>query len=207
MEGPRSLPACTKAVAVRPSRKTPPPSLMAHLDFEKPLVDLESKINELKQVSNGDNRIHREIATLERRAKQLQHDLYRELTTWQKVQLSRHPDRPYFLDYLERLFDDFVELHGDRAYGDDPAVVAGFASFEGQSVALIGQQKGRTTKRQAPPQLRNGSSRGLPKSVPRDGNWRIDFVDPCLLSSTLRAPTRESAPRNAAKAKRSVRRS
>ena len=83
---------------------------------------------------------------LEERAKKLTRDIYKDLSVWQKVQLSRHPDRPYFLDYADRLFDDLVELHGDRAFGDDPAIIAGFATFDGRSVAVIGQQKGRTTK-------------------------------------------------------------
>lgn len=119
---------------------------MAHLDFEKPLVDLEERIRELKSVAEHERGIEKQIQKLEERAERLQRDLYRELSIWQKVQLSRHPDRPYFLDYLERLFEDFVELHGDRAFGDDPAMVCGFASFRGRSVAVIGQQKGRSTK-------------------------------------------------------------
>ncbi|MFW6067644.1 MAG: acetyl-CoA carboxylase carboxyltransferase subunit alpha [Myxococcota bacterium] len=119
---------------------------MAVLEFEKPLVELEARIEELRSMSGRDEAIERQLEELEVRVEELQHDIYRRLTVWQKVQLSRHPDRPYFLDYLERLFEDFVELHGDRAYGDDPAVVAGLATFEGRSVAVIGHQKGRTTK-------------------------------------------------------------
>jgi acetyl-CoA carboxylase carboxyl transferase subunit alpha len=119
---------------------------VAHLDFEKPLVDLEERIRELKSVAEHERGIEKQIQKLEERAERLQRDLYRELSIWQKVQLSRHPDRPYFLDYLERLFEDFVELHGDRAFGDDPAMVCGFASFRGRSVAVVGQQKGRSTK-------------------------------------------------------------
>ncbi len=119
---------------------------MAHLEFEKPLVELEARIRELKDASHGVEAIDAEIAELEARAERLQRELYEDLGVWEKVQLSRHPDRPYFLDYLEAIFDDFVELHGDRSFGDDAAVVAGFASFEGRSVAVIGHQKGRTTK-------------------------------------------------------------
>lgn len=119
---------------------------MAHLDFEKPLVDLEDRIRELKSLSDAEGGIDDQIRRLERRAVKLRTEIYGELSTWQKVQLSRHPDRPYFRDYLERCFDDFVELHGDRAFADDPAIVAGFARFDGRSVAVIGQQKGRTTK-------------------------------------------------------------
>lgn len=82
----------------------------------------------------------------EERSRKPKRDSYDELSVWQKVQLSRHPGRPYFLDYVELLFEDFVELHGDRAFSDDPSIIAGFARFEGRSVAVVGQQKGRTTK-------------------------------------------------------------
>jgi acetyl-CoA carboxylase carboxyl transferase subunit alpha len=119
---------------------------MAALEFEKPLVDLEERIREMKSVSGGDAGVDEELSRLEARAKQLTRDIYQDLSVWQKVQLSRHPDRPYFRDYRERLFDDFVELHGDRSFRDDPAIVGGLATFEGKSVAIIGQQKGRTTK-------------------------------------------------------------
>ncbi|HEY6877596.1 MAG TPA: acetyl-CoA carboxylase carboxyltransferase subunit alpha, partial [Polyangiales bacterium] len=119
---------------------------MAHLDFEQPLVELESRLRELKLLSDEGGRVDKELKKLEERSERLSREIYGELSIWQRVQLSRHPDRPYFLDYAERLFEDFVELHGDRAYADDPAVVAGFARFEGRSVAVIGQQKGRTTK-------------------------------------------------------------
>jgi acetyl-CoA carboxylase carboxyl transferase subunit alpha len=119
---------------------------MAHLDFEQPLVELEARLRELKSLSDGGGRVDKELKKLEERSERLSREIYGELTIWQRVQLSRHPDRPYFLDYLERIFEDFVELHGDRAFADDPAVVAGFARFEGRAVAVIGQQKGRTTK-------------------------------------------------------------
>ena len=118
---------------------------MAHLDFEKALVELEDRIRELKSVSDSAH-FGGEIDKLERRARKLSREIYEDLNVWQKVQLSRHPDRPYFLDYLERIFEDFVELHGDRYFGDDPAIICGFARFEGRHVAVIGQQKGRTTK-------------------------------------------------------------
>ncbi len=119
---------------------------MAHLEFEKPIVELEERIRELKVYGIRDRGMGGEISKLEERVVELQAEIYGGLTIWQKVQLSRHPDRPYFLDYVERIFDDVVELHGDRAYADDAAIVAGFATFEGRSVAVIGHQKGRTTK-------------------------------------------------------------
>jgi acetyl-CoA carboxylase carboxyl transferase subunit alpha len=119
---------------------------MAYLDFEQPLVELEMRVKELRALSDTGGRVDKELKKLEERSEKLSREIYGELTIWQRVQLSRHPDRPYFLDYLERLFEDFVELHGDRGFGDDPAVVAGFARFAGRSVAVIGQQKGRTVK-------------------------------------------------------------
>jgi acetyl-CoA carboxylase carboxyl transferase subunit alpha len=119
---------------------------MAHLDFEAPLVELQARLEELKALSDGGGRVDKELKKLHERSEKLQREIYGDLTIWQRVQLSRHPDRPYFLDYLERLFEDFVELHGDRAFADDPAIVAGFARFDGRAVAVIGQQKGRTTK-------------------------------------------------------------
>jgi len=119
---------------------------MAYLDFEQPVVELESRLKELKAISDGGGRVDRELKKLEERSERLSREIYGDLTIWQRVQLSRHPDRPYFQDYAERLFEDFVELHGDRAFGDDPAVIAGLARFDGRAVVVVGQQKGRTTK-------------------------------------------------------------
>ncbi|HEY8428763.1 MAG TPA: carboxyl transferase domain-containing protein, partial [Sandaracinaceae bacterium] len=119
---------------------------MAHLEFEKPLVELEDRIRELKVYGVRESGFEGELRRLEERVEALAREIYGQLTTWQKVQLSRHPDRPYFLDYVERIFDDVLELHGDRAFGDDPAIVAGFARLDGRSVAIVGHQKGRTTK-------------------------------------------------------------
>jgi acetyl-CoA carboxylase carboxyl transferase subunit alpha len=119
---------------------------MAHLDFEKPIVELEEQIRQLKLYGVGDVGFESELRKLEARAATLSEEIYADLSIWQKVQLSRHPDRPYFLDYLSRIFDDTIELHGDRGFSDDAAVVAGFARLDGRSVAVIGHQKGRTTK-------------------------------------------------------------
>lgn len=119
---------------------------MANLEFEKPLAELEQRIADLKSALGEPAGDDPQIQELEARAEVLREELTEGLTIWQKVQLSRHPDRPYFLDYLHAIFDDFVELHGDRVFGDDPAIVSGFARLEGRSVAVIGHQKGRTTK-------------------------------------------------------------
>jgi acetyl-CoA carboxylase carboxyl transferase subunit alpha len=116
-------------------------------DFERPLLALESKIAELKQLSGGATvEFTDEILRLERKAKKLQQEIFSDLSRWQIVQLARHPNRPYFLDYLEQIFTDFFELEGDRRFAADRSIVGGFARFEGESVVVIGQQKGRSTK-------------------------------------------------------------
>ena len=122
------------------------------LDFEKPLLELEQKLAELKRhaatgtASSEPDTLDGEIRRLERRAKKLQQEIFDDLSRWQVVQLSRHPNRPYMLDYVQRLFTDFVELHGDRAFADDQALVGGLARFDGEPVMVLGQQKGRSTK-------------------------------------------------------------
>ncbi len=120
---------------------------MTSLEFERPIRELERKIDELKLLAaKGSVELGEEIDKLERKAKRLQVEIFNDLSPWQVVQLSRHADRPYFLDYLAALFTDFVELHGDRRFGDDPAIVGGFARFDGKPVLVIGHQKGRDTK-------------------------------------------------------------
>jgi acetyl-CoA carboxylase carboxyl transferase subunit alpha len=115
------------------------------LDFEKPIIDLEEKIEEMKKFSENLD-IGDEIEDLEKKVKQLQENVFSNLTRWQKVQLARHPNRPYTLDYINLMTTDFVELHGDRVFRDDKALVGGFAKLEGQTVMILGQQKGRDTK-------------------------------------------------------------
>jgi acetyl-CoA carboxylase carboxyl transferase subunit alpha len=114
------------------------------LDFERPIVELENKIAELKQL--GGPSLDLEIRRLERKARQLQQEVFSELSAWQKVLLSRHPLRPFTLDYVTRLIDNFVELHGDRAFRDDAAIVGGFGKFRGRPLCVLGHQKGRGTK-------------------------------------------------------------
>jgi acetyl-CoA carboxylase carboxyl transferase subunit alpha len=112
------------------------------LDFERPIIELEKKIEELK----GLDGVEEEIARLEAQAEKLKKRIYSNLTRWQRVQLARHPRRPYPLDIIELITDDFIELHGDRRFGDDKAIVAGIAKFNGYNVAIVAQQKGRDTK-------------------------------------------------------------
>jgi acetyl-CoA carboxylase carboxyl transferase subunit alpha len=115
------------------------------LEFERPIVDLEAKINEMRALADSLD-IAPQIEVLERQVQELRADVYRNLTRWQRVQIARHPDRPYTLDYVTQSFDDFVELHGDRAFRDDPAIVGGLARIGGRSVVVVGHQKGRDTK-------------------------------------------------------------
>lgn len=115
------------------------------LDFEKPIFQLEEKLEEMKESSASLN-IEKDILRLETKVAQLKAELYDGLTRWQRVQLARHPDRPFTLDYINLMTEDFVELHGDRHYGDDKAIVGGFAKLDEYKVMIIGQQKGRDTK-------------------------------------------------------------
>jgi acetyl-CoA carboxylase carboxyl transferase subunit alpha len=117
------------------------------LDFEQPIAELESKIEELRYVQDESALdISEEIERLQKKSKALTKDIYAKLTPWQISQVARHPQRPYTLDYINALFTDFEELHGDRHFGDDPAIVGGLARFNGQPVMVIGHQKGRDTK-------------------------------------------------------------
>jgi acetyl-CoA carboxylase carboxyl transferase subunit alpha len=119
-----------------------------YLDFEKPVADLEGKIIEIKKLADesGDVEIREEIGRLEKRAGEALKELYRKLTPWQKAQVARHADRPHCVDYVKGLFTDFTPLAGDRKFGEDRAVQAGFARFRGTPVALIGQEKGSDTQ-------------------------------------------------------------
>lgn len=120
---------------------------MNGLDFEKPIVELEKKIEELRSfTSREDIDLSGEIKKLEERLKKVKQEVYKKLTPWQRVQIARHPKRPYTLDYIDLCMTDFTELHGDRLYGDDKAIVAGFAKVDGKKIAIIGHQKGKDTK-------------------------------------------------------------
>ena len=118
-----------------------------YLDFEKPVAELENKIEELRRLADGkDMNITSEIKKLSKKAQDLRADIFSKITPWQKTLIARHPERPYTLDYIRLLMEDFVELHGDRRFADDPSIVSGFAKFRDKSVAVIGHQKGRSTK-------------------------------------------------------------
>jgi acetyl-CoA carboxylase carboxyl transferase subunit alpha len=118
-----------------------------YLEFERPIEELETKIDELKRISDGkDIDISGEIKKLDKKVRDLRSDIFSSLTPWQKTLIARHPDRPYTLDYVNMITDDFVELHGDRSFSDDPAIVTGFAKIRGIPVMIAGHQKGRGTK-------------------------------------------------------------
>jgi len=126
---------------------------MTLLDFEKPIAELESKLTDMKQLADGsDDSVKKAILALERKITELKKETFENLTGWQRVQLSRHPDRPYTLDYIYEITSDFIELHGDRNIADDKAMIGGFGTIDNQTFMLIGQQKGRNTKQR---QLRN----------------------------------------------------
>ncbi len=119
-----------------------------YLEFEKPIETLETKISSLKAAHDDHPTIdiNRELSSLQEKLEVLQHKIFDNLTAWQISQVSRHPQRPYTQDYVEAIFNNFKELHGDRTYSDDPAIIGGLADFEGQSVMVIGHQKGRDIK-------------------------------------------------------------
>jgi acetyl-CoA carboxylase carboxyl transferase subunit alpha len=120
---------------------------MQYLDFEQPIADLENKIKELSELSiTDDDVLTPEIERLEKRVDELRQSIFTNLTRWQRVQLARHPDRPYTLDYIYKITKNFVEIHGDRYESDDKAIVGGFATIDGHSVVIMGHQKGRDTK-------------------------------------------------------------
>ncbi len=138
-----------------------------YLDFEKPVADLEGKILELKKLSESGESVDvgDEIARLEKRSQEALREAYRQLTPWQKVQVARHPDRPHCLDYVQGLFTDFTPLAGDRAFGEDNAVIAGFARFQGEAVALLGLEKGNDTQTRIKHNFGSARPEGYRKAV------------------------------------------
>jgi len=124
-----------------------------YLDFEKPIIELDRKIKEMRELATAENiELSRELGLLEKKRNRLRKEVYSNLTRWQRIQLARHPLRPYSLDIIKLMFTDFVELHGDRYFADDKAIVGGFAKIDNIKIMVLGQQKGRDTKQR---QFRN----------------------------------------------------
>jgi acetyl-CoA carboxylase carboxyl transferase subunit alpha len=117
-----------------------------YLEFEKPISDLENKIESLRDNKDNDESVHQEISSLSHKIENLTKEIYEGLSIWQKVQVARHPHRPHFSDYIENIFTDFDELHGDRLFGDDQAIIGGLAKFKGSPVVIIGHEKGKSTE-------------------------------------------------------------
>ena len=117
-----------------------------YLEFEKPISDLENKIESLRENKTNEESVHNEISSLSLKIENLTKEIYEGLSIWQKVQVARHPHRPHFSDYIENIFTDFDELHGDRLFGDDKAIIGGPAKFKGQPVVIIGHEKGKSTE-------------------------------------------------------------
>ncbi len=139
---------------------------MNGLDFEKPILELEKKIEELKSfTSREDIDLSGEIKKLEERLKKVKCEVFKNLTPWQRVQIARHPKRPYTLDYIDMIMTDFVELHGDRLYGDDKAIVVGLAKVDGKKIAIIGHQKGKDTKENLLRNFGSAHPEGYRKSI------------------------------------------
>ena len=171
------------------------------LDFERPIVELQRKIATLKHRSRASTELTRELHKLESYAEVLQKRIFSNLTPWQKVQLARHPGRPYTLDYLPRIIDDFRELHGDRNFADDAAMVGGLGFFEGRPVVVLGHQTGRKTKEKLYRNLGMVKPEGYRKSM-RLMNLAARFGRPviCLLDTPGAFPGIDAEERGQAEA-------
>jgi len=119
---------------------------MFYLEFERPILEIEKEISELKKLAKDNLNLWSEIRELEEKAEKLKEKIYSNLTRYQKVQIARHPDRPHTSDYIKLIFSDFLEIHGDRSFRDDPSIICGFARLEGYKLMLVGEEKGKTTQ-------------------------------------------------------------
>ena len=168
------------------------------LDFEHPIAELESKIDELRYVQNESAvDISDEIERLGQKSLQLTKDIYSSLTPWQVTQIARHPQRPYTLDYVNEIFTDFQELHGDRHYADDLSIVGGLARFNGQPCMVLGHQKGRDTKERTARNFGMSRPEGYRKAL-RLMKLAEKFGLPVFTFVDTPAPIRASAPKSAA---------
>ena len=183
-----------------PSKKEKAPEVPV-LDFERPVVELQRKIATLKHRPKGTHDLSRETRLLEERAEHLQRQIFSDLTSWQKVQLARHPGRPYTLDYIPRIISDFRELHGDRRFADDGAMIGGIGFFDDNPVVVLGQQKGRKTKEKLARNLGMAKPEGYRKSM-RLMDLAARFGHPvlCLLDTPGAFPGIDAEERGQAEA-------
>jgi len=123
-----------------------PDQMRSYLDFEKPVAELEAKVDELRALAASGSDIGDEISRIEDKASQALNDLYANLTPWQKTLVARHPQRPHFTDFIEALITAFTPMAGDRKFGEDEALMGGFGRFRGESICVVGQEKGATTE-------------------------------------------------------------
>ncbi len=171
------------------------------LEFEKPLLELENRIAGLR-ASEDPQAARDEISRLEERLHRLQQKVYGGLTAWQRAQLARHPKRPHALDFFRLLLDDFVEMHGDRVFGDDKAIVGGLASFDGEPVVVIGHQKGRDTRENIARNFGMPHPEGYRKAL-RLMQLAAKFGKPILTFIDTPGAYPGSAPRSAVRPRRS----
>ena len=146
--------------------------MRTYLDFEKPIAELESKIEELSALGDGDSAvsIKEEIARLREKAQPALEETYANLDPWQKTQVARHPERPHTCDYIRELIVDFTPLGGDRYFGEDLAIIGGLGQFHGRTVMILGHEKGADTQGAAAAQFRHGEARGLSQGRPADAD-------------------------------------
>ena len=136
------------------------------LEFEKPILELERKIEELKKFTSSENiNLHSEIERLRQKLEKLKQEIFENLTPWQRVQIARHPQRPYTLDYISMIMHDFIEIHGDRAFSDDKAIVCGLARIDRQKICIIGHQKGRDTNENLKRNFGSANPEGYRKAI------------------------------------------
>ena len=167
------------------------------LDFEKPIADVEEEMEELQAIGG----FSEQIAKLRAQAERLKQKIYSDLTPWQRVQLARHPRRPHTVDYIERIASDFVELHGDRSFGDDPAIVAGLGRIGGKRLAIIGHEKGRETEERLKRNFGMPHPEGYRKAL-RVMQTAARFGLPICAWLTQTEPTREEGPKSAGRPRR-----
>ncbi len=168
------------------------------LPFERPIYEMEDRLAKLGEIAAATPEVRNEIRRVRRELTELKKQIFGNLNPWQTVEVARHPDRPMTADYLELVFEEFIELHGDKFFGDDRAIRAGFAKLDTLKVLIVGHQKGRTTKDRHACSFGCATRRAIESRSPRC-TWRRSFTCRSSASSIRRAPIRASGRRSAAK--------